>query len=76
MIQIKDLIEEISKVFNLKTIKPKIKCTLFEDNNEALELENASKIRPRTKHISIKYHHFRSHVASGEIKIEAIDKNL
>ena len=49
------------------------KCTVFEDNNGALELESAPKIRPRTKHIAIKHHHFRAHVANGSINIETID---
>ena len=47
--------------------------TEFEDNNGALELATAPKIRPRTKHIAVKYHHFRSHVQNGSIKIKAID---
>ena len=31
------------------------------------------KFRPRTKHIAIKYHHFREKVQKGIISIEAID---
>jgi hypothetical protein len=30
-------------------------------------------MRPRTKHIALKYHHFRSHVANGSIKVRWID---
>jgi hypothetical protein len=30
-------------------------------------------MNPRTHHIAIKYHHFREHVRSGQIKIEWID---
>jgi hypothetical protein len=29
-------------------------------------------MRPRTKHINCSYHHFRSHVAHGQITIHAI----
>jgi hypothetical protein len=47
--------------------------TVFEDNKGCVELANAPKMRPRTKHIALKYHHFRSHVASGDIKINWID---
>jgi hypothetical protein len=43
--------------------------TIFEDNRGSVELANAPKMRPCTKHIALKYHHFRSHVASGDIKI-------
>ena len=54
-------------------LHPVIKCTAFEDNSGALELARAPRMRPRTKHINIKYHHFRRHVAEGLIKIEPID---
>jgi hypothetical protein len=43
---------------------------VFEDNNGALELATAPKMRPRTKHIAIKYHHFRSSVDSGAVLID------
>ena len=51
-----------------------VACTVFEDNASCLELAIAPKMRPRTKHINIKYHHFRSHIKSdqnpqGSIKI-------
>jgi len=73
VIPIKGLIEEINKAYNLKSGTPIIKCTLFEDNNGALELANTPKIRPRTKHIAVKYHHFRLHVQDRSIKIKAIN---
>jgi hypothetical protein len=47
--------------------------TVFEDNKGCVELATAPKMRSRTKHIALKYHHFRSHVAPGEIKIKWID---
>ena len=40
----------------------KLACKLFEDNSGAVELANVPKMRPRTKHINLVYHHFRSHV--------------
>jgi hypothetical protein len=43
---------------------PTVQCTLFEDNSGALTLAKAPAMRPRTKHINIKYHHFRTHVAA------------
>ena len=51
---------------------PVVKCKAFEDNTGALEVANVPKMRPRTKHINNQYHHFRSFVRSGEIKIEHI----
>jgi methyl coenzyme M reductase subunit D len=50
-----------------------VKGTVFEDYNGALELATAPKIRPRTKHIAIKYHHFRNKVDSGKIQIKCVD---
>lgn len=38
---------------------PKIHCKAFEDNSGALEMARTPKMRPRTKHMNIKYHHFR-----------------
>jgi hypothetical protein len=68
-----DHIDELDNIFDQKTETPSMKCTLFEDNNGALELATAPTYRPRTKHIAIKYHHFREHVKAGRIKIMAID---
>jgi hypothetical protein len=56
-----------------KKLQPTVKCTVFEDNSSALELAKAPKMRLRTKHIVIKYHHFRSKVDSGEVDIKRVD---
>jgi Asp-tRNA(Asn)/Glu-tRNA(Gln) amidotransferase C subunit len=52
--------------------RPVVKCTAFEDNVGALELAKQPKMRPRTKHLSIKLHHFRDHVREGKIIIQHI----
>lgn len=50
---------------------------VYEDNTGALEIANqASQYRPRTKHISIKWHRFRDHVRSGEITVNKISTLL
>ena len=49
-----------------------IKCNAFEDNTGALELAKVPKMRPRTKHINIKYHHFRDHIQRGTITVEHV----
>ena len=51
---------------------PKICCTLFEDNSGAFELANIPKMRPRTKHINIKYHHFRDFVRRGLVMVQSV----
>jgi hypothetical protein len=48
---------------------PKIHCKVFEDNAGAIEIANLPKMRPRTKHLNIKYHHFREEVRTGTISI-------
>ena len=51
---------------------PRIYCKAFEDNSGALELARTPKLRPRTKFINCKYHHFRSFVESGKIKLYSV----
>ena len=46
-----------------------IRCTLFEDNKGAEELANVPKNRPRTKHIAVKYHHFREAVRKKILQV-------
>ena len=52
--------------------KSEIFCRVFEDNSGALEMAKVHKYRPRTKHINVKYHHFRDFVTRGEITLHAI----
>jgi hypothetical protein len=48
--------------------------SIFEDNSACIILANSeSNFKPRTKHISLKYHHFRDHVASGSLRIIKVD---
>jgi hypothetical protein len=52
--------------------KAKVLCNLFCDNQSACELIRLPKVRPRTKHINSKLHHFREHVANGSITVQYI----
>ena len=57
------ILSEISCVFNdLYMPKPDIHCKVFEDNRSAIVMAESTKFSPRTKHIALKYHHFRSYV--------------
>ena len=73
LIPMRRQILEISKVFKIPCINLTIKCTLFEDNKGAEELDKFPKYRPRTKHIAIKFHHFREWVKNGKIIIKRVD---
>jgi hypothetical protein len=52
---------------------PTVYCKLFEDNAGAIYLAKVPKMRPRTRHIDQKYHHFREWVKSGLIDVLPID---
>jgi hypothetical protein len=67
------LFDEVSETIDSRVISaPKVRCTVFEDNSGALELAKVPKMRPRTKHINIKYHHFREHVRLGLVTVESV----
>ena len=67
------ILNKLSKVMNLDNKITITHSSVFEDNNGALELAKEPKYRPRTKHIAIKYHHFREHVKNEKIRVLAID---
>ena len=73
VIPLMTLLQEIKEVFPIYTPKLEIHCKVWEDNNGAISLAKNQKFSPRTKHISIKYHHLREHVNKGTISIHPID---
>jgi hypothetical protein len=73
LIPMRALLQEFSQATKLIVSNTITYSTIFEDNQGCVELANAPKLRPRTKHIGLKYHHFHSHVAQGDIKILWID---
>ncbi len=52
-----------------------VKSTVFEDNQACIAHAVAPKMSPRTKHIGVKYHFFRHHIADGEIEVHYVDTN-
>jgi hypothetical protein len=73
LIPMKALLTELTTLTCLTFDSTTTYSTVFEDNKGCVELATAPKMRPRTKHIALKYHHFCSHVANGDIKIKWID---
>ena len=73
-IPIMELLKEMKRkgIKGLGDHKAKVHCKVFEDNSGALEMAKIHKYRPRTKHINVKLHHFRSYVTSGQISIHPI----
>jgi hypothetical protein len=67
------LIRELKRHnFNFNDDDPDVKCKAFEDNDGAYQRATVPKLRPQTKHINIKYHHFRDAVECGDITIDKI----
>jgi hypothetical protein len=74
IIPIMGLLQEVREQdFKVLCTEPLVYCKVFEDNSGALELARLPKLRPRTKHINVCYHHFREHVRKGLIKIFPAD---
>ena len=73
MIPLIELLKELGKVIPIRGSDPILHCILFEDNKGCIDLVKAPRMRPRTKHIALKYHHFRRHVKDKIISIEYVD---
>jgi hypothetical protein len=67
------LLQELSIATKLIVGSTIAHSTVFEDNKGYVELANAPHMWPRTHHIALKYHHFRSHVENGNLLIHWID---
>ena len=63
------LIEEINEIFPLYIDQPNFYCKVWEDNQSCITMATSQKFSPWTKHIALKYHHFRSFVDGDNPKI-------
>jgi hypothetical protein len=73
LLPLMDLLEEaVHHGVPVELGPPTIRCKAFEDNSGALQLARLPKMRPRTRRINVKYHHFREAVAKGRITIEHV----
>jgi len=52
---------------------PNVFCKVFEDNKSCIAVAESKKPPARTKHIAIKYHHFRGLVENKVIRIHYVD---
>ena len=67
LLPMRRILKELGEKLELDFMKPAmIHSTIFEDNNGALGLATAPKLTPRTKHIAVKYHWFKSHIGEKE----------
>ena len=67
------LMKELNEVLKINISKPEFFCEVFEDNRSTIAVAESKKYTPRTKHIALKYHHFRRYVQDKTIRIRAID---
>lgn len=51
------------------------KSKVYEDNNACLKFTRLPRLTPRTKHIVVPYHWFRSKVEQMEISVESSNKD-
>ena len=72
VISLMQLMKEIDGVFPLHMPKPIVHCDVYEDNESCIAMAKKRKFSPRTKHIAVKYHHFRQFVDKSII-IHSID---
>ena len=63
------MMEDVHAVFPIHISKPDFVWKVHEDNQSCIKMATGVKFSPRTKHIALKYHHFRSHVKSGRVAI-------
>ena len=68
-------LDELKPVIDLYVPTPRMHCKVFEDNTACISMASAKKFAPRTKHIALKYHHFRSAMNEGKIKIFHVNTN-
>ena len=73
LIPMMGLLEELQKVIPYLHSIPILHCKVFEDNRGRIDLINSPRLRPRTKHIALKYHHCREHVQSKTISVKYIE---
>jgi hypothetical protein len=73
LIPMQNLLHELSNATQLIVGSTMAHSTVFEANKGCIELANAPRMRPRTRYIRLKYHHFHSHVANGVLRIRWID---
>ena len=60
---------ELDIIFPIYLPKPKLYCKIFEDNEACISMATSIKFTPRTKHLALKYHHFRSWVSKGLLEV-------
>ena len=70
LIPLMTLMKELYGVFPIQINMPNFICKVHEDNQSCIKMAHSKKFTPRTKHIALKYHHFKSHRKNKQIKVQ------
>ena len=73
VLQFLNIMGEIKQFLPVADKDPNFFCTVWEDNQSTIKVVESPKFTPRTKHIALKYHHFRKFVSNGTLNINPID---
>jgi hypothetical protein len=78
LLPLRELFQSLVESLDIERDEVTKVCAVWEDNNAALKLANAQfpNMTPRTKHIAIKNHWFKSQIKEGEIEVRAIDTKV
>ena len=68
-----NLMNDIRNFLPVNDNPPRMKCTAWEDNRSCIRVAESPKFTPRTKHIALKYHHFRQFVLNKTVVLNPID---
>jgi len=66
----------LMKPFSITSTSTLAATTIYEDNVSCVVLAHIEGTKVCTKHISLKWHRFKDHIKSGELKVVKIDSNL
>ena len=72
VIPLVNLMNELMLHFDFQYIQPTMKCMVYENNQSTIAVAKAPSMLPRTKHIRLKYYHFRQAIQQGLIAIEYV----
>ncbi len=70
------IMEEVNEVFPLMMNPPNYYCKVWEDNQLCIAMATSQMFTPRTKHIALKYHHFKKYLKLEKIQINYIHTEM
>ena len=67
-----NLMNELMPSLNIICIKTTMKSKVYEDKQSTIAVDKVLSMLPRSKHIGLKYYHFRQFLLNGLICIERV----